>query len=467
MSHKKKANSFSFLIRIGVLLAFVAIGLTCFGIHIPSLLLTVGLQLKTGAHGFFGVGLLTHEALSAIPISTYIQLGYWNSLQLKTIYLLRQWLKDNFLFEDWLASVHKTLLEDFERRGVPKDADSIYQIPSFRFDEISAQKYFNDYVKLGRPVIIKGMYDLPAMHWTPDILKERVGEFSTTTRCMDGTTRKWTLADYVNSRNDTGVPCYFDNNADIFEKYPHLLDEVDINRFAEHMTGKPSVNGTNPSLYLFSQLFMSVFNSTGALFHCANFNNLFYMIQGRKKWTFVDPSNSFLIYPMFNNMMKDSKSFLVWNVLHANNSDEIVAKHFPLYRYAPKYVYTLERGDILLNPPWNWHMVENYDQESIGIASRWLMAAPWPYTNALFSFLQFSSWEFTSFLYKRIASKAGWYEFKYHPTAHQNLDEQVNFGNFGSVYAHKSFTQAMIHPNQWAQYVDYLKNNSYAFKNEL
>jgi hypothetical protein len=64
------------------------------------------------------------------------------------------------------------------------------------------------------------------------------------------------------------------------------------------MSGQRGVEGTFPKGYLFSQIFMSVHEATGALYHAANFNNLFYMIQGKKKWTFVDPSNSFLMYPM-------------------------------------------------------------------------------------------------------------------------------------------------------------------------
>jgi len=460
---KESSTSFGVLLKLSVGIAFIAMAVSFYGFHIPSLVLTVLIQSKTAVHGWFGLDLILHEAVSPDPISSYVELGYFNALQLKIIYICRKWFSDNFLFQDWLDRVHATLLADFERRGVPKDNDSVFEIPTFTMDQISPQKFFVDYVKKGKPVIIKNVMDIPAMKWTPDMLAERAGDFFTTNRCMDGSTRKWTLGDYVRSRNDTAHPCYFDNNADVFEAKSFLEDELQIYRFGEYMTGVKSEKGQRPSSYVFSQMFMSVFNTTGALMHCANYNNLFYMVHGKKKWTFVDPVNSFLIYPMFNPMMKDSKSFLTWHVLHANNSAEIINKQFPLYRYCPKYIYTLEKGDILLNPPWNWHQVENVEVESIGVASRWFMVSNYPWTNGLFSFLQATSWEFTDFMYKKIASKAGKYDFKYKPTSHQDLDMQVNFGNYGSVYQHRDFIKPLMNPTAWEGYISYLKSKNFDF----
>mmetsp|Transcript_6066 Transcript_6066/g.9163 ORF Transcript_6066/g.9163 Transcript_6066/m.9163 type:complete len:477 (+) Transcript_6066:92-1522(+) len=459
---QRKGIFSGFLMKFAVGVALLAIALQLYGFHMPSLMAMAGVQLIQGIHGLYGFGLILHEPLSAVPISDYVPLGYMNSLKLKGIYCMRYWMKDNFLFENELAEIHKDILADFERRGVPKGADNVYEIPNFRMDEIDGLTFFNDYVKMGRPVILKSVLDIPAMSWTPDNLAERVGDFNTSTRCMDGTVRHWTLAEYVSSRSDPEHPCYLDNNANIFEKKPFLEDELELWRFSKHMSGIPATSRASmPRNYLFSQMFMSVFDTTGALFHCANYNNLFMMIHGRKKWTFVDPSNSFLMYPMMNGLFKDSKSFLTWMVMHGNNSDAIIDEHFPLYRYAPKYEYTLEPGDMLLNPPWNWHMVENLDKESIGIAQRWRMASVWPYTNALFSFLQFSSWEFSSFMYNRIATLQGARQFEYKPTAHQSPDHAVNFGKYGSVYEHRSLMRHVTPPAQWKEYVHSLIADGY------
>jgi len=423
------------------------------GICVPAVISTIIVALKTGSHGLYGLGLLLHEPLNPIPISDYVPIGYFRSLKFKFIYVARYMAHDNFLFEDWLSDLQKELLHDLEARGAPKGAQQMYQIPSFNYDEIEPLTFYNDYVRLGRPAIMRKV-PVKAMNWTTDEIARRAGAFRTNLRCMDGSIADYSLADYVASRNQTERACYFDNNANIFEKYPELEAELEMEKFTPHMS-----NREDKRYYLFSQMFMSVFNTTGALYHCANYNNLFFMIQGRKRWTFVDPSNSFLMYPIFNSMFKDSKSYLTWHVTHANNSDALIDELFPLYRYVPKYESVLEPGDVLINPPWNWHMVENLDADSIGIASRWQIPQFYPYTNALFSFLQFVSPEFNLFLYRRIAQK--FYnrgEFVYAPTAHGDLDFVLNFGNKGSIYEKKSLWQRIASPTQWKGYVDYLKS---------
>ena len=265
---------------------------------------------------------------------------------------------------------------------------------------------------------------------------------------------------YVASKTNKAKPCYFDNNANIFEEYPELEAELEVFKFSEHMSGIKGTKGVKPEKYLFSQMFMSVFDTTGALFHCANYNNLFFMIKGRKKWTFVDPSNSFLLYPFFNTLMKDTKSWLTWHVVHSENSKELISTMFPLYRYVPKYEFTLEPGDLLINPPWNWHMVENKDEESIGIATRWMMASWVPYTNGLFSFLQLTSVDFSKFIYRRVASMKGQGTFFYTPTAHGDLDSALNFGNRGSVWRKREFTKKIMTNSQWEDYEKFLRKKS-------
>ena len=100
--------------------------------------------------------------------------------------------------------------------------------------------------------------------------------------------------------------------------------------------------------YLTSQIFMNTGrSSTGTSYHCANFNNLFFMVRGRKKWTFVDPNYTPLMYPMYNAKSMDMASFLT-TVALANQT--MMAKYFPLYRLVPKMTAVLEPGDVLMNP---------------------------------------------------------------------------------------------------------------------
>lgn len=45
----------------------------------------------------------------------------------------------------------------------------------------------------------------------------------------------------------------------------------------------------------------------------------------------------------------------------------------PLYRYVDRYETVLEPGDVLWNPPWVWHGVQNLT-ESIAVSMWWINA---------------------------------------------------------------------------------------------
>ena len=455
---KKGSGSLLFKVAVGVAILGVLLHLR--GYHIPTSIVTLMMTAQTGIHGFYGAGLFLQESVTSHPPSTFIPLGYWNSLQLKMIYVARYVMKDNFIFEEWMNDIHSVILRDFEARGLQKDQDVEFSIPTYEYETADLKYLFDEYVMTGRPVVIRNV-DVKAMKWSAEVLKERFGSFETPMRCMNGSVVKQTLGQYVDSKHDTENPaCYFDNNANLFEAFPELTEELEVEKFGLLMGGKETPRGEKPDKFLFAQMFLSVFQDTGALFHCANYNNLFYMIRGRKKWTFVDPANSFLIYPFFNSMFKDSKSWLTWQVIHSENAPEIISQYFPLYRYAPKLILELQPGDLLMNPPWNWHMVENSGEESIGIATRWKFPSSFftlHYTNALFSFLQFISEDFFTFMYRRIASlKFGFAEFVYAPTSHGDLDSALNFGKLGSVYKKYDFVKHVATPTQWVEYIAYL-----------
>lgn len=285
---------------------------------------------------------------------------------------MRYQLNDNFLWEPWHKKLEKEIVELLESRHAKKDEDQIHEIDNYNFDEISAEKFFHEYVKLGRPVIIRKVPTKANKLWTAEYIKNKVGgNYSTVMRC-GWNLKTLSISQYLNSKLEpNATSCYLDNNSNIFLDHPALEAELELERFSPYASNKPTVAGKVPPGYLLSQLFMGIFPSLGVQFHCANYNNLFFMVQGRKRWTFVDPAHSFFLYPTFPRLMRNSISRLTWNAVHAENSKELIAKHYPLYRYAPKYQFVLEPGDMLYNPSWNWHMVENLDDESIGVATRW------------------------------------------------------------------------------------------------
>lgn len=186
--------------------------------------------------------------------------------------------------------------------------------------------------------------------------------------------------------------------------------------------------------YMTAQIFMSSKRAgTGTSYHCANFNNLFFMIQGRKKWTFVDPNYEFLMYPMFNAKSMDVASFLTTVAL---SNATTMQDSFPLYQLAPKMTITLQPGDILMNPPWNWHMVENLDGDSIGVATRWFLSSNQFYQNSVHSTLQF----FSSYMWNIYYGKM--LNLERNVTAHSAsntppMDERFDFGRKGSAVSYQ------------------------------
>jgi len=454
----------NFVLYLGGALAALALSLVLAGVHPLAALLTTNMVLSSGIHGFYGLGLLTGERLGVNPVG-YVPIGYWNSLKLKILYTARFHMRDNFLWEEWLDSIHADIVEDFEARGVPKDDNAVHEIPTYEWGSIDGPTFYAKHVRMGRPGIIRNV-PLKAMSWTPKELARRAGDFVADNRCLDGSVKTRSLAEYVaDTREDVEDKdrCYFDNNQKVFVAHPELEEDLEMWRFAEYM--QPGVaplpanatTGPRPSMYMFSQLFMTVRNGLGALYHAANYNNLFLMMHGEKKWTFVDPSNSFLCYPLLNSLMRDSKSFVNWHVTHNPNSTEMIKDMFPLFRYAPKYVFTLRKGDVMLNPPWNWHMVDNPGKESIGVATRWRFSQTYPYTNALFSFLQVTAPDFWQFLYNKLVERLTGEIRPWGATSHLSLDEQMNFGRTGSIYARRNtWTRRILSDAQWERYESFI-----------
>lgn len=136
---------------------------------------------------------------------------------------------------------------------------------------------------------------------------------------------------------------------------------------------------------------------------------------------------------MFNDKSMDVASFLT-NI--ALNSPHDMEKYFPLYKFAPKMVATLEPGDVLFNPPWQWHMIENLEDESIGVATRWFVNMKQNYQNSVHSTLQFlSGYIWSNYYNKALNAQRGIYAHKASNTV--PIDERFNFGKLGSAAAYR------------------------------
>ncbi len=113
----------------------------------------------------------------------------------------------------------------------------------------------------------------------------------------------------------------------------------------------------------FAQFFLGR-QGTGAPLHYALAWNFFYMVDGVKKWYFIDPTDWYLAYPRFTSGSGAGYFFGLY-------PDEYKRDLTPALKYCPFYVAELRPGDVLLNPAYWGHGVRNMSEKSVGIATRW------------------------------------------------------------------------------------------------
>jgi len=102
----------------------------------------------------------------------------------------------------------------------------------------------------------------------------------------------------------------------------------------------------------------------------------------------------------------------------------------------------------------------NYNGVSLFVCVR-AMPAFYPYTNALFSAMHFTSYDFWTMLYNKISLKLGIIkEAPYNPWAHFQFDDNVNFGRIGTMYKYRDTYQNVMSESVWKQYLEYLEKKS-------
>ena len=291
-----------------------------------------------------------------------LKIGYWNKLQFKLILLLRFLLKEQFWGQQWYKRVHNSIWENLQQQNLDRRQLKM-PIPTVKLGEISPQEFWHKYVKTATPVIIKGgaKHTYAYQNWTPEMFGERFGDVEV--RILDPSINEpimSTLKEVIDSKG-TERQLYLSFCANIFSSHPELSDEIGYLNFREYMGGnltKVIVAG--------AQLFLGVHRATGTSAHCAPGFNLFFQLRGQKKWTFVHPDYLWLMYSMLDRDFSFCASFL-----QKDYDEQYLNQYAPLQQYCPKYEAILEPGDILLNPPWLWHAIDNLTDETIAVATRW------------------------------------------------------------------------------------------------
>ncbi len=173
--------------------------------------------------------------------------------------------------------------------------------------------------------------------------------------CHDSTTSYMLPLREALARDDI----YVSGTASIFQERPVLCDMLENARIRALTPKEPN---DRPIFY---QLFLG-HPTQGSTVHAAGSINLFRQVSGRKKWYFIPPDQTPYVRPkIFANGYAGTSHTIQ---PHGDKPGS------PWFGRLKRYTITLEPGDLLINPPWWWHAVENLPGDGLtaGVATRFL-----------------------------------------------------------------------------------------------
>ncbi len=231
-----------------------------------------------------------------------------------------------------------------------------------------------------RPVVVRDLFaDVPAIEkWkSPNFFIENYGdqEYSIMTKGNPRATYKaaenaedlkvgaepftdrstMSMREFL-ERSIAGEPLYLFVHDILLHDNPELLDDLDIPGVMDEWWEGPDVP-LDPFLV---QMFMGIgreseLKTTGLGLHCAAHLNVFVQVAGRKRWTFVDPKYSLFLHPSMDYAKPACLATPPFDI-----------------ETLPRQQVMLNPGDMLMNPPWVWHAIENLDGFNVGISTRQL-----------------------------------------------------------------------------------------------
>lgn len=272
--------------------------------------------------------------------------------RLRSLWSLRNWtaeFDDGEVRDSLLTRRHASVISQIESHVAERfDECEDIPLPEYDWENGDPDEFYELFVATPMPVVLRGFThrSTAGRTWDFDWILERCGDVDVTLTGPD--------ADWTGPLREVRNPDVYCANADApFKAHPELVDDLSI----------PDLEPYLRRDYRFSQFFVGK-QGTGSGYHCAGIWNMFHMIDGRKKWWFVDPEFSWMIYPSIPAGLIAYASLVAF----PERSDPTI---YPLYRRCPRYTTTLEAGDVLLNPPWWWHAIENESPKSVGVATRW------------------------------------------------------------------------------------------------
>lgn len=245
----------------------------------------------------------------------------------------------------WLTD---RLIAQFKAAGYTEGQNEV-PIPEYDWQNGTPEEFYDLFVKQPHPVILRGFMKktdlLKDLNWDTILKKYGDEEVYLTKKELDG--YPGLLKEVENDK------IYLHNSEKLFNKYPELRNLFQYKRLEPYLKMKVG----------YEQLFVGR-KGTGSPFHNAAVYNMFYMIDGTKRWWFIDPYDTFLAYPIAVLGRAAGVIGCLWPIDYNKEA-------FPLFKYCPVYTAELQPGDVLFNPPWWWHSIKNTSPVSTAVASRW------------------------------------------------------------------------------------------------
>lgn len=184
----------------------------------------------------------------------------------------------------------------------------------------------------GKPVPLKNFYQMSYVKMR-DLVKSVVSDERYSAKAIE---------DVMHEKGGSLIKDYCDLD------YIHRLSGLNEYRKKWYFKKVPVGYVISKQLFIQSQ-------RSHTLWHTEPGYNYFVAIAGEKNWRVTSPYYSSGLY----SVIKDNSTYHVSRVDGREPNDVIARRGFPLYQYMPKYKARVSAGDILVMPPWWWHMVSN------------------------------------------------------------------------------------------------------------
>jgi hypothetical protein len=309
------------------------------------------------------------ELSRGYPSAESPTLSYGSLQALKFLYSVRFAKGDPGAWE----RAYQTLLHRIEAELGGAPDGKVLPVERVKPDELTPDEVYERFVRRPRPIVLEGFArDTPAVqNWSHEYFGKLYGDEKVAinvgplvyasddpSRPAPGKSYVGTIGEIAENIDHEDLPrgerLYTHNMTDIFMRHRELLADLELHRLRPY---------AGPNMHFLGCHLFFGGKGSGSSFHCAQAFNTFSMIEGKKRWRFVHPEHTPFMYPFVKIIGAAST---VGDV-----SDEERQRRYPLFRYATVYETEIGPGDVLFNPPWWWHEVQNLTQSTIGVATRW------------------------------------------------------------------------------------------------